>query len=112
MKTLMLGWEFPPFISGGLGTACYGLTKAMSQLGMEITFVLPIADKSDYASHVKMLSAEGHLQSGERSKLKNVCFRTIISGLRPYIPSEKFELFGKKRESNSENFWQSNSSAS
>ena len=41
MKIFMLGWEFPPFISGGLGTACYGLTKAMDQLGMEITFVLP-----------------------------------------------------------------------
>ncbi len=41
IKTLMLGWEFPPFISGGLGTACYGLTKAMSRLGMQVTFLLP-----------------------------------------------------------------------
>jgi glycogen synthase len=41
IKTLMLGWEFPPYISGGLGTACYGLTKAMSRLGMEVTFLLP-----------------------------------------------------------------------
>jgi glycogen(starch) synthase len=41
IKTLMLGWEFPPFISGGLGTACYGLTKAMDRLGMQVTFVLP-----------------------------------------------------------------------
>jgi hypothetical protein len=31
MKTLMLGWEFPPYISGGLGTACYGLTKALDK---------------------------------------------------------------------------------
>ena len=29
MRVLMLGWEFPPFISGGLGTACYGITKAL-----------------------------------------------------------------------------------
>jgi len=35
MKVFMLGWEFPPFISGGLGTACYGLTKAMDQLGLK-----------------------------------------------------------------------------
>ncbi len=41
VKTLMLGWEFPPFISGGLGTACHGLTRAMSQRGMHVTFVLP-----------------------------------------------------------------------
>ena len=41
MRVFMLGWEFPPFISGGLGTACYGLTKAMSGLGTDIMFVLP-----------------------------------------------------------------------
>ena len=41
MKVFMLGWEFPPFISGGLGTACYGLTKAMSEIGTEVQFVLP-----------------------------------------------------------------------
>ena len=43
MRVLMLGWEFPPFISGGLGTACYGLTRAMIRLGTEIIFVLPEA---------------------------------------------------------------------
>ncbi len=31
MKVLMFGWEFPPHISGGLGTACYGLTKSLSE---------------------------------------------------------------------------------
>ncbi len=41
IKTIMLGWEFPPFISGGLGTACYGLTKAMGRRGMDVTFLLP-----------------------------------------------------------------------
>lgn len=41
MKVLMFGWEFPPFNSGGLGTACYGITKALSEKGVEIDFVLP-----------------------------------------------------------------------
>jgi len=41
MKILMFGWEFPPFNSGGLGTACYGITKAMSKKGFKINFVLP-----------------------------------------------------------------------
>ncbi|MCC6580736.1 MAG: glycosyltransferase [Phycisphaeraceae bacterium] len=41
MRVLMLGWEFPPYISGGLGTACYGLTKALSNLNVEVLFVLP-----------------------------------------------------------------------
>ena len=42
MKALMFGWEFPPHILGGLGTASYGLTKGMAQNGdMDITFVIP-----------------------------------------------------------------------
>jgi glycogen(starch) synthase len=41
MRVLMLGWEFPPFISGGLGTACRGLTDAMRRLEARILFVLP-----------------------------------------------------------------------
>jgi glycogen(starch) synthase len=42
MKALMLGWEFPPHILGGLGTASYGLTKGMAkQEDMEILFVVP-----------------------------------------------------------------------
>lgn len=39
----MLGWEFPPHVAGGLGTACHGLTKALDQMGHEVVFVLPRA---------------------------------------------------------------------
>ncbi len=42
MKALMFGWEFPPHILGGLGTASYGLTRGMHNCGgMEISFVIP-----------------------------------------------------------------------
>lgn len=42
MKALMFGWEFPPHILGGLGTASYGLTKGLcKQEDMEVTFVMP-----------------------------------------------------------------------
>ena len=37
----MFGWEFPPRISGGLGTACAGMVDALSQAGHRVTFVLP-----------------------------------------------------------------------
>lgn len=37
----MFGWEFPPYNSGGLGTACQGLAKALVEDGAEVTFVLP-----------------------------------------------------------------------
>ena len=58
MRIFMLGWEFPPFISGGLGTACYGLTKALSRQHHHVTFVLPKTVDSDYTSHVKLLSPQ------------------------------------------------------
>src|SRR5574344_1440757 len=42
MKVLMFGWEYPPHILGGLGTASYGITKGLAEQGdMEITFCLP-----------------------------------------------------------------------
>ncbi len=61
-RVLMLGWEFPPFITGGLGTACYGLTKALSQLDVPVTFVLPKCVERSAASHVQLLAPE----DGER----------------------------------------------
>lgn len=59
MRVLMLGWEFPPFIAGGLGVACYGLTKALDKLGHQVVFVLPKPVDRRHASHVKLLSPEG-----------------------------------------------------
>jgi hypothetical protein len=44
MRVLMFGWEFPPHISGGLGTASYGLTKGLSKIpGLKIRFIVPKA---------------------------------------------------------------------
>jgi glycosyltransferase involved in cell wall biosynthesis len=54
----MLGWEFPPFISGGLGTACYGLTRALDRQGHDVLFVLPKSVDQEHASHVTLLSPD------------------------------------------------------
>ncbi len=54
----MLGWEFPPFIAGGLGVACYGLTKALDRQGHRVIFILPKPVDRSHASHVRMLSPE------------------------------------------------------
>ncbi len=56
MKVFMLGWEFPPHISGGLGTACYGMTKALDQIGVEVCFVVPTSVPLDSSSHVNLKS--------------------------------------------------------
>ncbi len=85
----MLGWEFPPFISGGLGTACYGLTRAMGQLGTEIVFVLPHSVKSTFSTHVRLMGAQLGCQSPstiqcEPEELSNVTFRSIDAEIYPY----------------------------
>ena len=56
MRVFMLGWEFPPYISGGLGTACYGLTRALSRRQTEIVFVLPRAIGGDQPGHLRVVS--------------------------------------------------------
>jgi glycogen synthase len=58
MRVLMLGWEFPPFIAGGLGVACYGLTKALDRLGHEVLFILPRQVDTSHSSHIKLLSPD------------------------------------------------------
>ncbi len=95
----MLGWEFPPFISGGLGTACYGLTKAMSGLGVHISFVLPKPiNTKNLATHVKMKSpADIKIKKyteliDKETILKNVEFKTIESPLKPYENPETYQI--------------------
>ena len=56
MKALMFGWEFPPHILGGLGTASFGLTRGMSkQSDMEITFVMPKPRGDEDQSFLRMI---------------------------------------------------------
>ncbi len=46
LKILMLGWELPPHNSGGLGVACYQLSKALASYGVQIDFILPATEKT------------------------------------------------------------------
>lgn len=58
MKALMFGWEFPPHISGGLGTASFGLTKGMAENGdMDITFVMPKPWGDEPKEYTKIIGA-------------------------------------------------------
>ena len=58
MKALMFGWEFPPHILGGLGTASYGLTKGIFENGdMDITFVIPEPMGDEEKTFAKIIGA-------------------------------------------------------
>ncbi|MBS3821864.1 MAG: glycosyltransferase [Planctomycetes bacterium] len=69
MRVFMLGWEFPPFISGGLGTACYGLTRSLDEAGVDVCFVLPTAvtpEQRGAVEHVQLRSpADVRVPGGE-----------------------------------------------
>lgn len=91
----MLGWEFPPFISGGLGTACYGLTRALDHLGARVTFVLPKMAEGEYATHVKLLTP-GSCRQGvdwmqRQYELSHVNFKSIASPLQPYTTPQTYQ---------------------
>lgn len=57
MKVLMLGWEFPPHISGGLGTACAGLTHALEQEQVDVLFVVPKLHGGERAEKTSFIDA-------------------------------------------------------
>src|SRR5436305_12429286 len=97
MRVFMLGWEFPPFISGGLGTACYGLTKAMSTLGTDILFVLPRPVSTPFSTHLRLVSPragsplEMPTTEFRLDEFDHVTFRTVNSNLvDPYQSATDF----------------------
>lgn len=69
-RVLMLGWEYPPHISGGLGTACEGLTKGLARHGTDITFVVPQLFGDEPSSHMRLVTpsekSETELSASER----------------------------------------------
>lgn len=57
MNILMLGWELPPHNSGGLGVACYQMSKALAQAGASIDFVLPYQAEHSEVNFMKIHAA-------------------------------------------------------
>jgi len=97
----MLGWEFPPHISGGLGTACYGMTKGLDEIGVSVCFVLPTAVPADATSHVRFrspanLPSGADLESPPSEKVTTTEFQhvelhRVAALLQPYGTQETFE---------------------
>lgn len=83
VKVLMFGWEFPPHNSGGLGTACYGLTKALARTNVSVTFVLPKRLTDLHHDFLRIVFAN----------VRNVKFRNIKTLLHPYINPELYDEY-------------------
>lgn len=106
MKVLMFGWEFPPHITGGLGTACFGLTKGLLKHDVEVQFVVPKAygDESEEAvrlinaSDIKVMMNDTVFQQ----YWKNITYMEIGSNLIPYVGPEDFEIMVSESQKGSE----------
>ncbi|OYT32761.1 glycosyltransferase family 1 protein [Candidatus Woesearchaeota archaeon] len=84
LRVLMFGWEFPPFKTGGLGTACHDLTKGLSRQGVEVTFVMPFVPENAEAKFVKIIGS---------NSIKNIKFKIINSPIVPYMTSKEYDDF-------------------
>ncbi len=94
MKVLMFGWEFPPHISGGLGTACFGLTQGLVHHNTEVIFVLPRVLEGQHQSHVRLVGANrfrAHLTREEFAAFrKRVRTLAVDSPLQPYLTEKAY----------------------
>ena len=94
MRVLMFGWEFPPHIAGGLGTACYGMTKGLAANDVEVLFVMPSASGDEDQSAVKIINASDvPVDTVTRSVdefLGKVQFVHIGSNMVPYVDPQDF----------------------
>ena len=104
MKVLMFGWEFPPHIAGGLGTACEGIVKGLAHNGVETLFVMPSASGDEDQSCATILNASdvavNHVSDTVEEFLDKVKFINVDSNIVPYVdPDEYFDAIEKmKRE--------------
>ncbi|TSA33904.1 MAG: glycosyltransferase family 1 protein [Porphyromonadaceae bacterium] len=109
MRVLMFGWEFPPHISGGLGTACYGMTRGLAYRDVEVIFVVPKSYGDEDQSSVKLIGASQVPikrrtyvftpgKSGETELVSSnlsleMTYIEVGSKLLPYLSPEEFQRY-------------------
>ncbi len=104
MKVLMFGWEFPPHISGGLGTACYGLTKALATFDeMQLTLVVPKTYGDEKIPSATLIGADQIAVSRSHSESFGLNLSTkviqIDSPIIPYTNPDEYFRFVEQSSS-------------
>ena len=103
MRVLMFGWEFPPHIAGGLGTACEGIVKGLAHNGVEVLFVMPSASGDEDQSCARIINASdvavSNVSDSVEEFIDKVKFINVDSSLVPYVdPSEYYEAIEKMKK--------------
>ena len=94
MRVLMFGWEFPPHIAGGLGTACYGIVKGLAENGVQTIFVMPSASGDEDGSVATIINASDvpvvSTSSSVDEFVNMVKFMKVGTNMIPYVDPEQF----------------------
>ena len=108
MRVLMFGWEFPPHITGGLGTACYGLSKGLAKHNVELIFVVPKAygDEDQEVARIVNASDIPFLLTDEQHKeyWSRIKYMEIGSKIVPYVDPEVYAETYEENKKTSESF--------
>lgn len=95
MKVLMFGWEFPPHITGGLGTASYGLTKGLVKHDVDIVFVVPKAYGDEDQRAARIVNASDIPVNYKSKEIQEFYHRMtyleVGSSIMPYVDPLEFE---------------------
>ncbi|HBL78059.1 MAG: 4-alpha-glucanotransferase [Bacteroidetes bacterium GWF2_42_66] len=114
MRVLMFGWEFPPHISGGLGTACYGLTKGLAEYSdVDVIFVVPKTYGDEDLSAMKLVGANTVPVTKKNITFsdlqKKIEYYEVESGIVPYTDPEEFWRMSSKSVSEKTRFIETDS---
>lgn len=109
MRVLMFGWEFPPHIAGGLGTACYGMVRGLANNGVDVLFVMPSASGDEDGRVARIISASdveaADITCSPLDFLERINFLRIGTNMIPYVDPEDFtEMVEKDRRSQAQEF--------
>ncbi|MBQ4532492.1 MAG: glycosyltransferase [Alistipes sp.] len=109
----MFGWEFPPHIAGGLGTACYGMTRGLARNDVEVIFVMPKASGDEDERFVKVVNASdvearysNSTIEGADDIMRKISFIHIDSNMVPYISPEEWDTYREEYERTGKKFWE------
>ncbi|MDE5963554.1 MAG: glycogen/starch synthase, partial [Alistipes sp.] len=107
----MFGWEFPPHIAGGLGTACYGMTRGLARNGVDVSFVVPHAYGDEDQRFIHIVNASdvdalyGATGSDADDILAKMSFIHIDSNMVPYISPEEYDNYHKQYVESGRTIW-------
>jgi hypothetical protein len=87
----MFGWEFPPNISGGLGTACLGLTTSLIKQNVDVIFVVPKLFGDEEKNQLRFINA-----TNIKINIEDPYYLRLIERLKEHKMIELMRINGKK----------------